>query len=127
MELQTYIKDLKISPKKLRFLLPTIKKLLPVQAMEYLNYSPKRTARVFYQAIKSAVTNAESTLKIDAKLLKFKVLTVEEGQRLKRFRPGARGTAKPYKRRMAHIKIVLTADVKKKSKIKKVEKTVKSK
>jgi len=40
-------------------------------------------------------------------------LTVEEGQKLKRYLPGSRGNVKPIKRRMSHIKIILEArDVK---------------
>jgi len=109
MESKTYIKNIKISPKKLRFLLPAIKKLTPVQALNNLMYTPKKAARFFYTAIKSAVNNAKNTLKTNEDLLKFKLLTVEEGQKLKRFKPGGRGTAKIILRRFSHIKIILEA------------------
>lgn len=109
MESKTYIKNLKISPKKLRFLLPAIKKLTPVQALPHLMYTPKKGARLFYTAIKSAINNAKNTLKINEDLLKFKLLTVEEGQKLKRFKPGGRGVAKIILRRFSHIKIILEA------------------
>lgn len=107
MEFKAYFKDLKISPRKLRFIMPEIKKLKPVEAMEKLFYSPKRGAKVFYKAIKSAVDNAKQSLKTDDNLLKFKVLTVEEGHKLKRFRPGGRGGVKPYVHRFSHLKIIL--------------------
>lgn len=109
MESKTYIKDLKISPRKLRFLLPGIKKLGPAKAMDFLNYTPNKGARMFYQAIKSAITSAKMVLKTTDNMLKFRVLTVEEGQKLRRFNPGGRGTAKPYVKRSSHIRIVLTA------------------
>jgi len=112
MEVQTYIKNLKISPKKLRFLLAEIKKKKPADALDHLFYTPKKPAKIFYKAIKSAVDNAKSTLKTNENLLKFKLLTVEEGRRLKRFQPGGRGTPKSIMKRYAHIKIILTADVK---------------
>jgi len=120
----TYIKDLKISPKKLRFLLSEIKKLKPVEALDYLMYTPKRSAIIFYQVIKSAINNAKNVLKIDEKQIRFKHLSVEEGHRLKRFKSGARGTVKPILRRFAHIKIILDAE---KSKVKNEIVTVKSK
>lgn len=107
MESTTYIKNLRISPKKLRFLLPEIKKRKPFQILPVLQYTPNKGARVFYKAIKSAVTNAKTALNVSDNLLKFKVLTVEEGLKQKRWRPGGRGTAAPYRRRFAHIKIVL--------------------
>jgi len=109
MESNTYIKNIKLSPRKLRFLLPGIKKLSPVASLDYLLYSPQKGAKFFYKAIHSAIDNAKNTLKANPDLLQFKTLTIEEGNVLKRYNPGGRGTAKPFKRRMAHIKITLTA------------------
>lgn len=110
MEIKTYSKNLRISPKKLRFLLPEIKRLTPVDALVHLLYTPNRSAKIFYNSVKSAVTNAKNVLKVDEKILRFKHLSVEEGQKLKRFRAGGRGTAKPILRRFAHINIILEAE-----------------
>src|SRR3989344_9704921 len=109
MESITYSKNLKISPKKLRFLLPAIKKLKPAEILDYLMYTPKRSAEIFYNVIKSALSNAKNVLKVDEKILRFKHLSVEDGNRLKRFKAGGRGTAKPILRRFSHIKIILEA------------------
>lgn len=125
MESLTYIKNLRISPKKLRFLLPEIKKRRPHEVLPVLKYTPKKTARIFYKAIASAITNAKSTLKVADNMLKFKVLTVEEGAKQKRWKSGGRGTAKPIKRKFAHIKIILSTEeskpVVKKNELPKVE------
>ncbi len=107
MESNTVIKNVRISPKKLRFLLPELKKLTPQKALDYLFYTPKKGAKILYSAIKTAINNAKIALKTDDNLLKFKVLAIEEGIKLKRYRPGGRGTVRPYKRRFSHIKIVL--------------------
>lgn len=107
MESTTVIKNVRISPKKLRFLLPKLRKLTPLEALDYLFYTSKKGAKILYSAIKTAINNAKNTLKTDENLLKFKVLAVEEGLKLKRYRPGGRGTVKPYKRRFSHIRIVL--------------------
>ncbi len=132
MESTTYLKNLKLSPKKLRFFLPVIKKMTPLQASESLFYSPTAPGRVFYRSIKSAIANAKNMLKVNEDALVFKVLTVEEGRRLKRYNPGGRGTAKPYVKRYSHIKIVLgvsnkieapVEEVKKEKEAKKTEKT----
>lgn len=126
MESTTYLKNLRISPKKLRFLMPDIKKLKPVVALDYLFYIQNKPAKIFYKAIKSALSNAKIALKVNEDLLKFKVLTIEEGQKLKRYRPGSRGTAKPFKRRMAHIKIILQSEtITKKTDIKNLKNNVK--
>ncbi len=112
MEARAYIKNLKISPKKLRFLLPAIKKLTPTKSLEYLFYTPKKGAQFFYKVIKSAIDNAKQTMKVNEDLLKFKLLTVEEGRKLKRYQPGGKGVAKPIRKQYAHIKVILTADIK---------------
>jgi len=109
METTAYFKNVHITPKKLRFMIRDIKKMKPAQALQHLFYSPKKGAVIFYKAIKSAVDSARYTLKLNEDVLQFKLLTVEQGNKLKRFRPGGRGTAKSYAKKFAHIKIVLTA------------------
>lgn len=113
-ESKTYLKNLAISPKKLRFYLKAVKKLSPKEALDYLFYGSQKATKVLYQALKSAISNAKQTLKVDENLLKFKLFTIEEGLKLKRYRPGSRGTVKPILKRRSHIKIVLTADLSKK-------------
>ncbi len=110
MESKTYNKNLKIAPKKLRFLLPEIKKLKPVDALDYLKYTPRKSAGIFYKVIKSALNNAKNVLKVEETTLKFKFISVGQGQKLKRFRHGGRGAVKPILRRFSHIKITLEAE-----------------
>lgn len=119
MESKTYIKNIRISPRKLRILLGSVKPMKPDQTLPFLWYTPKKGARVLYQAIKSAIENAKQVLKVNESVLKFKLLTIEEGPSLKRFRAGGRGTAKAFKHRLSHIRIILEAG---KEEGKKVEK-----
>lgn len=113
METTTYIKNLRISAKKLRFLIDDIKKMSPRQALDALFHSRKRSARILYGALKSAVDTAKKVSKTEEDLLQFKRLAVEEGQALKRSMSGGRGTVKLYKRKSAHVKIVLEEERKK--------------
>lgn len=108
-ESKTYLKNINISPKKLRFYFNSIKNMDPSSAVESLFYGRQRATRILYQAIKSAISNAKQSLKVTEDLLKFKVFTIEEGQKLKRYRPGSRGTPKPIVKRKSHIKIILVA------------------
>src|SRR5438094_673308 len=101
MESQTYLKNINIPPKKLRMLLPVIKKMTPLEATEVLNYTPRRSARIFYKAIQSALANARQVLKTSDDMLQFKAFTIEEGQKLKRYLAGSRGSAKPFKKRFS--------------------------
>lgn len=113
MEAKASAHDVHSTPKKLRFLIEEIKKLTPVQALEKLYYSPRKSAKVLYKVIKSAVDNAKATLQIDEHLLKFKLLKVDQGHALKRFNPGGRGTVKPYKKKFSHVSVVVAAEPKK--------------
>lgn len=108
MEKKFTFKNLPVSPKKLRFLLPKTKKLLAIEALDYLLYMPKKGAKILRKAIQSALESTKSSLKIDDRQLKFKTLAVDEGIKLKRFRAGGRGTVKPIVRRFSHLTIVLT-------------------
>lgn len=105
----TYLKNINITPKKLRFYLKDIKKNDPVSCLELLYYGKQKATKILYQALKSAINNAKQSLKVDENMLKFKLFTVEEGQKLKRYRAGGRGTPKSIVKRKSHIKIILTA------------------
>jgi large subunit ribosomal protein L22 len=107
MENTTYIKYIRTSPKKLRFLIDGIKKMKPTVALRTLFYSNKKSSKILYKTIKSAVNNAKRALKIDENLLEFKILTVEEGPAMKRSKAGGRGNVRIIKRRSSHVKIIL--------------------
>lgn len=108
MESITYLKNVKIPPKKLRYLLDAIKKFTPAIARDHLLYGSTRSARILHKTLVSAIANAKSTLNTQEDLLKFKTLTVEEGTHMRRFRAGGRGTAKPIVKKTSHIKVILT-------------------
>ncbi len=107
MESKAYIKHTKTSPKKLRLIVKSIKKMSVRKALDTLFLSRERASKILYKSILSALNTFLSSSKEDVGMVQFKVLTIEEGSRLKRFRSGSRGTAKPYRRKMSHIKIAL--------------------
>lgn len=108
MESITYLKNVKSTPKKLRLYLNQIKKLSPQDALDYLMYSTNKQSKLYYKALHSAIANATNTLKVSPDMLQFKLFTVEEGQKLRRYQAGSRGSAKPILKRFSHIKIILT-------------------
>ena len=107
MEASIYIKHLKISPKKMRFAVGSLKKMLPSRALVSLKYDQTRSALILYRVVKSAIDTAKIKLNTKEDELVFKTFLIEEGTVLKRFRAGARGIAKHYKKRMSHVKITL--------------------
>lgn len=115
METITIQKFIHTSPRKLRLVADMVRKMGPVKALEALAFTPKAAASDLSLAIKTAVANAkQKSLQQDN--LYFKSIEVNEGPRLKRMRAAAKGRARPYKKRMSHIKIVLTDDLSNKEK-----------
>jgi large subunit ribosomal protein L22 len=109
-EARAHIKYIRISAIKLRTILDWVKDMQPHIALDYLSVNQNRTAKVLYKAIKSAIDNGVTNHGMDRQSMKFKTLMVDQGPGLKRFRAGARGTAKPYVRPLSHITVVLETD-----------------
>jgi len=107
MEAKASVTDVHSTPKKLRTLLMDVKKMSPLKAMDHLLYSPKKSANILYKVIKSAVDNAKATLQMDANLLEFKILKVDQGHSLRRYNAGSRGNARPYRKQFSHIDVVV--------------------
>jgi len=107
MDIKAEQKYLLMSPKKVRVVVGMIKKLKPGQAIEVLPLVGKRAAEPLAKVIKSAIASATQK-GISEKDLIFKEIQIGEGPRLKRGRPVSRGQWHPIKKRMSHIKIVLT-------------------
>ncbi len=100
--------------------------LTPAEAIEKLPYVSKASGPIIMKALKTAVANA--TVKgANPETLVLKEIQVNEGPRLKRYRPGSRGTAQPYQKRMSHLRIVLEAKTNSKSKTLKPKKIQKAK
>lgn len=127
MESLTYLRNIKLAPKKMRMVLDTIKKLEPNVALDYLMYTPTKEAKIYYKAIHSAISNAKLTLKVNADVLQFKLFTIEEGRALRRYKSGARGSVRPIKRRYSHIKIILIENPEQKIETKKKTKALATK
>ncbi|QQS43960.1 hypothetical protein IPM65_07560 [Candidatus Roizmanbacteria bacterium] len=121
MESVTYQKNLKVSPKKLRMIRNNIFKMSPKEALDYLLYAPTKPAKTYYKVLNSAIQNAVNSLKVQADMLQFKLLTIEEGRKLSRFKAGSKGMAKPIVRRYSHIKVVLVEKAQPKKAEKKAE------
>lgn len=95
------------SPRKLREVVPLIKKMTPLDAVDKLPFIKNAGAETIRKVIQAAVASARQKGISDKDLI-FKEIQINEGPRLKRFRAGARGRAKPYRRRMSHIRVILT-------------------
>jgi len=108
MEIRALTKYSRISPKKAREITRVIQGKNAAEAVEMLKFIPRKSARLVSKTLQSAIANAENNQNLVADSLTVKSAIVNEGPALKRFRPVARGSAHPYKKRLSHIQIVLS-------------------
>lgn len=94
------------SPRKIRLVVDVVKKMKPSEAIEKLPFIGKRAAFDLAKVIKSAMASAKNAGVSETDLI-FKEIQIGEGPRLKRGRAASRGMWHPYKKRMAHIRVVL--------------------
>jgi len=107
MEFSATSKYVRVSTRKVRLVADSIRKMKPDVALSYLAALPQSGADPLLKALASAIANAkEKQVKADGLL--FKTIEVMGGPVMKRFRAVSRGNAHSYKKRMTHIRVVLT-------------------
>lgn len=108
MNTQALTRYARMSPKKVQEITREIQGKNAVEALELLSFIPRKSARLVHQTLKSALANAENNDSLNPDTLVIEKAVVETGPVFKRFRPAARGSAKPIRKRTSHIRIVLT-------------------
>lgn len=108
MEVQALTRYAHMSPKKVREVAREIQGRPVVEATELLTLIPRKSARLLAKTLKSAIANAENNNNLSADSLVVLKALVENGPVLKRFKAGARGTAMPRRKKLSHIRIVLS-------------------
>jgi large subunit ribosomal protein L22 len=107
MQVTATAKFVRLSPRKTRLLLATVKGMPAEEAVLQLQHRPHAAAKPLAKLIKSAASNAEHNFSLDPKNLVIETLTADEGPVLKRFKPVSRGRAQNIRRPTAHLKVVL--------------------
>ena len=108
MDVRATTRFLRLSPLKARDLIRRVKGLPVDEALRVTQFSSRKAAGLIGKTLKSAIANAEKNAKLNVDELRVKQAVIEEGPRLKRYWPRARGTVRPIQRRTCHIRIVLT-------------------
>ena len=107
MEVRAVSKYLRISPQKARLVADLIRAKNVGEALTILKFTPKKGARLIAKTLRSAVANAENNKSADVNALVVKTIHVDDGPRIKRFRPRAMGRATPIIKRMSHVTVVV--------------------
>ncbi|MBN1333094.1 MAG: 50S ribosomal protein L22 [Synergistales bacterium] len=107
MEAKAVARQVRISPLKVRQVLPLIRGKSVDQAMLILRYNPKKAAKIVAKVLQSAVANAEHNFGMDTEKLSVVSAFADQGPSMKRWRPVSMGRAHPYKHRTTHVTITV--------------------
>ena len=108
MEVKALLRHTRTPPRKARLIAGLIRGKDVSDAINILQFTPKRAADTFQKLLKSAIANAEENYKVlDVEDLFIKTVTVDEGVTWKRHMPRARGTSTMIQKKTSHITLVL--------------------
>ena len=107
MEKKASAKYIRISPRKMRIVAENIKGLSVEKALHQLRFTPKKAAKLLLKVLNSALANAEQDPNVDVDTLYVKVVHINEGPTLKRWRARALGRATRILKRTSHVTIIL--------------------
>ena len=102
------VSHLRISPRKVRMVVDTVRGKSASQAMDILRFARKKAAVPVEKLLKSAVANASEFHGVsDVDDLYIEHIAVDEGPTIKRYMPRARGRATPVRKRTSHVRLEL--------------------
>lgn len=108
-------KRIRMSARKARLVMDIVRGRNALEASMMLQFVNKRAAPYIRKVIDSAIANAEeyanrSGVDVDTEELVISKAWVDEGIRMKRWRPRSRGSAAPYTRYTCHLNVVLSEE-----------------
>ena len=111
MRVSTSLKNLRIAPRKVRLVARAIRGANVSVAKSQLVHLIKKSAKPLSKLLDSALSNARNNFSLVKENLFIKDVIVDEGMKLKRFRPKGFGSTSPSTKRTSSIKIILEEKV----------------
>ena len=111
MEYKFHLNNLRIAPRKVRLVANLIKKSSVLSAEAQLKFQRKKAALPILKLLKSAIASAVNNFNLSPGHLYITNILVDEGQKLKRFRPRAFGRAGAIHKKTSHITLILEEKV----------------
>ncbi len=106
-EVKAKLRYLRVSPRKVRRVVDTIRGRKVEEALDILNFTTMASAPDLSKLIRSALANAGQRGGMDVDQLYLKSIWVSVGPIIKRYLARARGSASRINKRTSHITVVL--------------------
>ena len=108
MEVSAKLKGAQISAQKARLVADQVRGRHVDEALDLLEFSPKKASRLIKKLLDSAIANAENSEGADVDELVISSVFVDEGRTMKRLRPRAKGRADRIFKRSCHITLMVS-------------------
>ncbi|NGP53260.1 50S ribosomal protein L22 [Thioalkalivibrio sp. XN8] len=105
MQVAARLRYARISPQKCRLVADMVRGKPVGAALQTLEYTPKKAARIVKKVLESAIANAEHNHGADIDELKVATIMVDEAPTFKRFQARAKGRGNRIIKRNSHITI----------------------
>jgi len=110
MSIKASARGVRMSPRKVGVVAALVRGRTVSDAVTILSHTPRRSAQPVRKLIESIKANAENNNNMLPDTLVLSHISVTPGERIKRFRPVARGMAHPYQLRSSHIFVEVTGE-----------------
>ena len=107
MEATAKVTGVRITPRKVKLVIDLVRGKKVADALGILTNVNKSASPIVAKLIKSAAANAVNNNKMDESKLYIDTIYVNEGPRLKRYMPRAKGSASSIIKRTSHISVVV--------------------
>ena len=107
MKATAKLRYLRMAPRKVRMVSDLIRGKKVAEAKILLQFAVKHSALPVLKILNSAIASAKNNFQAEESNLYISHISVNEGPKLKRYRPRARGQAYPIQKKTSHITMVL--------------------
>ena len=107
MEARAYLRNARISPRKVQIVLDLIRNKPVDIALATLDLTPKAASPLLEKLLKSAIANAENNFSMDPEKLVITQVFATPGPILKRMMPRAQGRAYRINKRTSHVTLAV--------------------
>jgi large subunit ribosomal protein L22 len=106
MEVRASIQRVRVSPRKARLVLDTVRGKRVMDAIALTRFMPNKTAFEVNKLLRSVAANAENNEDLDPEDLWITAIYADDGPTLRRFKPKARGRVGRILKRSCSITVV---------------------
>jgi large subunit ribosomal protein L22 len=107
MRVSAYLKSVRLSAQKGRLVADLIRGKSVEEALNVLNFCPKKGAGLVKKLLESAIANAEHNEGADIDTLQVSTILVDKGPSLKRFTARAKGRGNKIEKQTCHIMLTV--------------------